>query len=79
MVILKYLNFLDENCADTHADNDFVIRLSSKYGYFKIVKFLLELNVDIHADNDFALKISSLRGYFDIVKVLIKKGQISTH
>ena len=60
--------------ADIHADNEYVLRCSARYGLLDIVKYLKEQGANIHADDEYALLNSAENGHLDVVKYLVELG-----
>jgi ankyrin repeat protein len=56
---LEIVKYLVECGADIHAQDNFVLRTSSRKGHLKIVKFLIASGTDIHAQDNFVLRTSS--------------------
>ena len=71
---LDNIKYLVENGANIHAQDDYVLRYSSRYGYLDIVKCLVENGANIHTQDDCALRWSIQGGYLDIVKYLVENG-----
>nr|AEX62281.1 putative ankyrin repeat protein [Moumouvirus Monve] len=68
--LVKYL--VDR--VNIHVDDDKALRISSKKGYFKIVKNLIKSGANIHASNNEALILASEYGHLKVVKYLIENG-----
>ena len=56
---LERLKHLCEAGADIRSDNNYAIRLASRYGHLEVVKYLCEAGADIHSDNDYAVRLAS--------------------
>ena len=70
---VKILEYLIQNGANIHVQNDYSLRWTSKNGHFEIVKLLLtpSVAVNIHANDDEALRYASEYGRLEVVKLLL--------
>lgn len=64
------VNYLVENGADIHADNEYALRESASGGHLRVVEYLAQKGADIHADTDFAIRWSARNGHFGSGQVL---------
>ena len=62
------MELLLKHGANVHAENDYALRQTSKYGYKNIVEILLKYGANVHANDDEALR----NGHKDAVELLIK-------
>ncbi len=63
--------YLVEKGANIHADDDYALRYSARYGHFQVVKYLVENGANIHANDDLALHWSAECGHIEVVKFLV--------
>ncbi len=71
---LDYVIIALKNGADIHGNNDWALRLASRYGHLEIVKYLVSQGADIHALSDWALGLASETGQLEVVKYLVSLG-----
>ena len=71
---LDIINFLIENGANVHANNDLALRYSARKGYLDIVKILVENGANVHSFDDTALGLSAKNEHLDVVKYLVEHG-----
>ena len=71
---LNVIEYLIENGADIHIEDDFALRHAAENGQLKIVKYFIKNEADIHAHNDFALRHAAHNGHLEVVKYLLEKG-----
>jgi ankyrin repeat protein len=69
---LETVQYLIENGADIHADNDYALQWAAGNGHLDVVRYLVENGADIHADNDLALRYTAGNGHLDVVRFLVE-------
>ena len=57
------MQYLIENGANIHANDDFALRYAAKNGHLEVVRYLIENGADIHADDDYALRYATVYGH----------------
>jgi len=67
------VEYLLEQGADLHAENDEPLRWAAAKGYLEIVKYFVEQGADLHADNDFALQLAAGSVHLEVVKYLLEQ------
>src|SRR3989344_2772907 len=71
---LPVVQYLLDQGADIHAENDCALRWSAYNGHLPVVQYLLEHGADIHAKNDLALRWSAENGHLPVVQYLLIHG-----
>jgi hypothetical protein len=66
--------WLVEQGANIHADNEYALRGAAKYGYLEVVKYLCEQGADIHAYGECAVRGASMNEHLEVVKYLCEQG-----
>jgi hypothetical protein len=80
LVLTRFLPLVEamelavQNGAYVHADNDWALRLASKYGHLSVVQFLISHGANVHAATDEALGEASYYGHLSVVQFLISHG-----
>ena len=68
------IQFLVEQGADIHVQNNYILKRSATKGQLDVVKYLVENGANIHAENDYALRYSACNGHLEVVKYLVENG-----
>lgn len=56
---------------------DYMMEISSLYGYYNIIKILIdEFNMPADYNNNYPFKMASKYGYIDIVEMLLQKSEV---
>ena len=71
---LNIVEFLVQNGANIHADNEKALKWASYYGHLDIVKFLIEKGVDKRQINE-AIEFANSKSHVGIVNYLSKVGR----
>jgi ankyrin repeat protein len=74
MGCVEIVEYLVENGADIHAENDVALRGAAFYGNLEVVKYLTEHGANIHVDNEYALRSSYWKLSLNVFKYLIEQG-----
>jgi hypothetical protein len=68
------IQWLVENCADIHADNDSALLNASMNRYLEVVQYLCEHGADIHAYGEYAMRCAAMNGHLGVVQYLCEHG-----
>lgn len=71
---VRVLQYLVENGADIHEDDDAVLCWCSEKGYLDVVMYLVENGANIHARREHPFVFAANNGHLNIVKCLVDKG-----
>lgn len=71
---LEAVQFLVDNRANIHANDDYALQLSAKNGNLEMVQFLVHNRANIHASDDLARQWSAKNGHLEVVQYLVKNG-----
>lgn len=71
---VETFQWLIDNGADLHIDQECILRKVVTEGYVKIAEFLINKGADIHVLNNYPLREAINVGELEMVKLLVKKG-----
>lgn len=71
---IKIVEYLVDNGASIHTDDEYLLKWASFFGKLKTVKYLVEHGATVSAENDKALENATTNGYINVIKYLIEHG-----
>ena len=71
---VETFEYLVNNGADIHYDNDYPLVWASEHGYTDIVRYLIQNGADFRTDHNSALCLATKYGHLEVVKILVETG-----